>query len=100
MWPQARRLCPETISFPYLFQGCHSRLRSSSVDQQKFNSFRRKTACFLASGSGSRRPRKMRASDRRERAAGPISRVRTCEKCEFEGGRTKKMKQNGALSTS
>ena len=41
--------------FSYMFNlsatrdsDCHT------VDQQKFNSFRRKTACFLASGYGSR----------------------------------------------
>ena len=55
MRPQARRLCPETISFPYLFHACHSRLRSGSVDQQKCNSFRRKTGSFLASGPGLRK---------------------------------------------
>ena len=54
MRAQARRFCPETISFADLFEYCHSRLRSGSVDQQKCNSFRRKIGSFLASGPGLR----------------------------------------------
>ena len=56
--------------FPCLFHACHSRLRSGSVDQQKCNSFRRKTGSFLASGPGLR---KLRAPDWPERVAVPGS---------------------------
>ena len=55
MRPQGATSLSEDNFFPYLFHACHSRLRSSSVDQQKFNSFRRKTACFYASGPGLRK---------------------------------------------
>ena len=54
--------------FSRLFEECHSRLRSGSVDQHKCNSFRRKSGSFLASGPGLR---KLRAPDWPERVAVP-----------------------------
>ena len=54
--------------FSRLFEECHSRLRSGSVDQRKCNSFRRKSGSFLASGPGLR---KLRAPDWPERVAVP-----------------------------
>ena len=83
--------------FSRRFEECHSRLRSGSVDQQKCNSFRRKSGSFLASGPGLRKRGPAIGRSGWQCPAVPTSRARTCENAEFEGGGTEKMKENGPL---